>query len=381
MTDDLACDFETTDQQLAEGRAEMSAAITRLGGQSSALGVSGVRIESMSDVFRLAESLAGAGGFIPKHLAGNPGAIAAAILTGIELGIGPMEAMRSIHIVEGKPTLSADLMLARAIRAGVRVEWEQCDEVAAIVRMERAGLKHRHSFTKADAERAGLWGKNTWAKYPASMLRARCVSAGLRAFCPDVLGAGVYVEGEIDEQPRGASTGSPEVRVLGDAVHEADEAPAGPDPFAHAHHALTQCKTDGDLRAWSRAFGEAIERAPDDDNRRGVWAAAKRKARGVVPPIQVATLTAWFLEDRQARAAKASPVTVDGEVLDPVAAALDRLPECETREMLIAWTSENAATLAAIPNGSPADVEAWACIRARCELVGGIDAEELERLL
>src|SRR5689334_13297072 len=92
--------------------------------QASALAVSGsIRINGVADVFALAKSLAKARGFVPKHLLGDEGSIAAAILTGIELGLGPMEAMRSIHVIEGRPTMSADLMLARAIRSGIVVTW------------------------------------------------------------------------------------------------------------------------------------------------------------------------------------------------------------------------------------------------------------------
>lgn len=180
-------------------------AIVKSAAPNSALVVSGnVRLDGVADVFKLASALAQAEGFIPRGLVGKPNAIAAAILTGLELGLGPMEAMRSIHIVEGKPTMSADLMLARAIRAGVRIEWEQCDGEAAILRLERSGMKHRHSFTIGEARAAGLATKDVWKKYAPAMLRARCVSAALRAFAPDVLGAGVYTPEEVEhiEEPR-----------------------------------------------------------------------------------------------------------------------------------------------------------------------------------
>jgi hypothetical protein len=35
-------------------------------------------------------------------------------------------------------------------------------------------------------------GKDNWKRHPAAMLRARCTSAAMRAFCPEYLGAGVY---------------------------------------------------------------------------------------------------------------------------------------------------------------------------------------------
>ena len=45
--------------------------------------------------------------FVPKSLRGNPGAIAACVLYGDELGIGPMQALAKIAVIEGKPSLSA----------------------------------------------------------------------------------------------------------------------------------------------------------------------------------------------------------------------------------------------------------------------------------
>ncbi len=170
----------------------------------SALALAGtVRIDGMGDVFRLADALAKADGFVPRHLQGKPSAIAAVILTGVELGIGPMEAMRGIHVVEGKPTMSAEMMLARARRAGVRTRWvETTDRVARLaVTVPGDSEPQTFSFTWGDATRSGVAGKDNWKRYPAAMLRARCVSAAIRAACPDVLGAGVYesTSGELTE--------------------------------------------------------------------------------------------------------------------------------------------------------------------------------------
>lgn len=160
-----------------------------------------VQLRGIDDVLKLANALSQAHGFVPGHLAGKAPAIAAAILTGVELGLGPMEAMRSIHVVNGKPQLAADLMLARAIRAGVRVKWVRSDEKLAHVKLERAGFEaHEETFSMEDAKRAEITKNPTWSKYPKAMLRARCISSAMRAFCPDVLGAGVYAEGEIEER-------------------------------------------------------------------------------------------------------------------------------------------------------------------------------------
>jgi len=182
----------------------------------------GIAPTTFDGVWQMAERLHGAKGFIPSAL-NTPGAIAACILTGLELGLGPMQSLRSIHVIEGRPMLSADLMLSIALRSGVRAKWLAQTDTGAHVRLTRAGHEpHEHTFTAIDAKRAGLDRRQNWQRYPAAMLRARCISAALRAYCPDVLGAGVYVEGEIeadepqviDATPQVVDTPPPDPRAL-----------------------------------------------------------------------------------------------------------------------------------------------------------------------
>lgn len=176
--------------------------------------------QSLQELFQLAEHLSRAEGFVPSAYLGRPPAIAAAILTGAELGLGPMTALRSIHIVEGRPELSAELMLALALRGGVRATWLETTSASARLQLEREGHAPLElGYTWADAERAGLTRRQTYQRHPAAMLRARALSAALRAYCPDLLGPGVYVEGEIDtpDEP----TAGPSVTL---------EAPSPPEP-------------------------------------------------------------------------------------------------------------------------------------------------------
>src|SRR5947208_2958887 len=56
--------------------------------------------------------------FVPKAYRNNPHAILACVLTGRGLGLDPMHALRSIYVVDGKPTLSAELMVALAREQG-----------------------------------------------------------------------------------------------------------------------------------------------------------------------------------------------------------------------------------------------------------------------
>jgi hypothetical protein len=123
--------------------------------------------------------------------------------TGLDLGLAPSQALRGIDIIEGKPRLSADLMVAvvkarrdlckyfRLVEStDERAEWETWREgEPEPVRM---------AFTKADAEKAGLWGRSTWKAHARTMLRHRAASQLARAVFQDVL-FGIYTPDEHDD--------------------------------------------------------------------------------------------------------------------------------------------------------------------------------------
>ena len=204
---------------------------------------------SVPEVFRLAESLATSKGFVPAQYIGQPNAIAACILTGAELGMGPMESLREIHVVQGRPTLSAGAMLARAIRAGVRVEWVCSTSTEATLRLSRDGSSYEQSWTLEMAKRAGLTGKTgPWQTYPDAMLRSRCISAAVRAFCPDAIGGGgLYAPEEAESIPQ-------RVEVV------VSTSPASlPAESTMIPRSLGDCRTEAQLRGWIVENANALE--------------------------------------------------------------------------------------------------------------------------
>lgn len=155
----------------------------------------------MLDVaLRTAGALKNARGLLPESLK-SEGEIVAVLLAGQELGLMPMAALRGLQVVRGKVIISYDTMVALLRRAGYRIEWLHGDAVKAVLKLTAPdNSTHVETWDEARAKKAGLWGKGTWAQYPDTMLRARCVSSAARAFAGDVL-AGVYVEGEIEAKP------------------------------------------------------------------------------------------------------------------------------------------------------------------------------------
>ena len=140
---------------------------------------------------------------LPRAIS-TPEAAVTVIMAGRELGLTAMQSLRSIHIIEGKPTMSADLMVALVKRSPVCRHFslvESTAERATYETQRRDDLSPtRLSFTLDEARAAGVASKDNWRKFPAAMLRARAASALVRAVYPDVL-LGVYDSdsGELDD--------------------------------------------------------------------------------------------------------------------------------------------------------------------------------------
>jgi hypothetical protein len=174
-------------------------------------------------MFDMAKTLVESG-MIPKHI-NTPAKAIAIILTGREMGIGAMAALRSILMVEGKPTLAADLQLGRFHAAGGRSHFEELTETTAVLTLHAPWLikPHTERFTIQDAQRASLSGKDVWKKYPKAMLRSRAITAGLKSIGFEPV-AGVYDPEELEY----VVTAAPEqVEVVGTAA--AGARPAGVD--------------------------------------------------------------------------------------------------------------------------------------------------------
>jgi hypothetical protein len=155
----------------------------------------------------LAEGVAGTN-FVPKALRGKTYEVAACILSGRELGVGPMEALQKIHVVDGKPTLSAELMRSLVLRAGHVIEFRTLTDSKVVIAGRRAGSESwtEVTWTTADAARIGVGGKDVWKKYPRQMLAARATSELCRLIFPDALAGLSYTPEEIEDLDSPAPT-------------------------------------------------------------------------------------------------------------------------------------------------------------------------------
>ena len=145
---------------------------------------------------------------------GTPQAVLSTVLLGRELGLPAMAALRSVHIIEGKHSLSADLMVALVLRSGLAEYFqlvESTDTLATYETHRKGAPKPMTlSYTIEDARKAGLLapprpGKQPgpWHKIQKVMLRHRCKSELARLEYPDLL-AGLYTPEELRDANNGS---------------------------------------------------------------------------------------------------------------------------------------------------------------------------------
>jgi hypothetical protein len=158
--------------------------------------------QTIDEALRFADYLAEST-IVPKDFAKNPGNILVAIQWGMELGLQPMQAMQNIAVINGRPALWGDAVIA-LVRSSPLCEYvyENTDGDVATCRVKRRGEEEQvRTFSMADAKAAGLIGKaGPWTQYPKRMLQLRARAFALRDVFPDVL-RGMPVAEEVMDTP------------------------------------------------------------------------------------------------------------------------------------------------------------------------------------
>jgi hypothetical protein len=114
-------------------------------------------------------------------------------------GLHPAIAMRDFHVIQGRPALKADAMLARFQQAGGSVVWKEYtnDAVTGLFTHPQGGSLEV-TWTLVQAKSIGIANKDNWKNYPRAMLRARVISEGIRAVFPGCV-VGVYTPEEVQD--------------------------------------------------------------------------------------------------------------------------------------------------------------------------------------
>lgn len=185
--------------------------------------------------------------FVPKAMQGKPEHVLACVLYGNELGLGPMQSLNSIHIIEGRAAASPELMRALVAKAGHRIDVTENTNDVCVLKGSRidTGAEATVRWTTEDAKNAGLTHKDNWKKYPRAMLVARATSELCRLLFPDVIAGLSYTPEEVESITEVATVTplrreAQESPAPVEVIVEADIVEADEDPFPSSSEADEQ---------------------------------------------------------------------------------------------------------------------------------------------
>lgn len=161
-----------------------------------------INMEQWNIMRQQAETLVKSG-FLPVAI-NTPEKALAIMQKGKELGIPPMEAMSSINVIQGKPSVSPQLMLALARRTKELEDLKMdITPQRATVTIKRKGQsEYKTEFGIKEATDLGLMTKDNYKKQAGTMFGWRALAANLRITFPDAIG-GLYL---VEEMTQGEET-------------------------------------------------------------------------------------------------------------------------------------------------------------------------------
>lgn len=167
---------------------------------------------------------------LPKAYQGKPQNVLLAVEYGRSLGLDPVTAINMTHVVQGRPTASAQLVGALVRRAGhkLRVTGDTETATAILTRADDPDFQFTATWTMDRAKKAGVLSNPVWKTYPENMLKARAITEVARDACPEVL-AGIGYTAEELEGPAevvAEQIATPDIRITDEGtVTEAELLP------------------------------------------------------------------------------------------------------------------------------------------------------------
>lgn len=209
-----------------------------------AAGNKGLQLRTLDDYYRFAQYVQ-ASGLAPRGM-NKPEQILVALQYGAELNLSPMQALSTVMVINQRPSLFGDGMLAVVQASGqledivetVEGDPTKPDTLKAVCKVKRTTRPTAvsQSFSWGDAKLAGLTGSDTYKKYPRRMLQHRARALALHDAFPDILHGILTVE-EAQEIPAegakpvfvdGATQPSSDLDALAGVTPDADPFRDGP---------------------------------------------------------------------------------------------------------------------------------------------------------
>ena len=219
---------------------------------------------------------------VPRDFQGKPGNVLVAIQWGREVGLGPLQALQNIAVINGRPSIWGDAALALvrghpdclSVQEGVEGEGEARQGWCEVTR--RGEQPQRRTFSVVDAKRAGLLNKpGPWTQYPDRMLQLRARGFAIRDVFPDAL-RGVMTREEAEDTP-------PEPRAVENLATSpvAPHAPPMEAPLLLVAPDTTEYSFKG-IETWHKAAMKALGMLGDDAAAISAWSAANKDSFAVV---------------------------------------------------------------------------------------------------
>jgi len=260
----------------------------------------------IQDIERMASAVAKSGLFGIK----TPEQGVALMLIAQAEGLHPAIAARDYHVIQNRPALKTDAMLARFQQAGGKVAYgEYTESCVSATFSHPAGGSITVEWTMDMARKAGLAGKDNWKNYPRAMLRARVISEGIRTVFPGCV-VGTYSVEEVQDfddspaKPQKAARRPVQVSDVSEAVLT-QEAPA--EPFDSEGHPLMVPGVDAPFShhktvdAWISNYSALVKRIVNSGKVTDEVKAQKQKDLAAANKPFIDSMTA--LERTQLRAA------------------------------------------------------------------------------
>lgn len=205
---------------------------------------------------------------VPKNFKNKPADILIAMQMGSEIGLKPMQSLQNIAVVNGRPTIWGDAVVAICQSSGMLEDiTEEVTDDYATVTVKRAGQEpHSVTFSMADAKQAGLSGKaGPWTQYPKRMMKNRARAFALRDKFADVLSGFGITEEEKDrvvdvvpETRRSQSASEAGIAALLETLPEEPESCYNPAKLLEAVGQITN-------REQLKNVGQEVKKLIDDD--------------------------------------------------------------------------------------------------------------------
>lgn len=240
---------------------------------------------------------------VPKDFKGKPANCLIAMQWGAEIGLKPLQALQNLAIINGRPALWGDAVIA-LVRGSPLCEYvvETDDGHTATCKVKRRGEPEQvRTFSMDDAKRANLTGKQgPWTQYAPRMRQMRARAFALRDVFPDVL-RGLPVAEEVMDTPTEKHMGPAEVV-----------------PQSPAHYPAAEF--DKNLPAWRRVI-EAGKKTAEDliamvETKGALTDEQKAALRAIKPPQPASDVQDVQPKDE-------APAFTYAQVADKLSAATD----------------------------------------------------------